>query len=105
MAKTRKPKVTRQQIEQDLRAVVGAEIKRAYLAIGKAVEIAGRDAGARHGLEVVSAAFAAVLDTYAKPNANNPQGMSDDPAAFRRYFAKIIAGGADRWESDIHGVV
>lgn len=87
-------RVTKKQIEQDLKALVEAEILRAYRDLGKVVERAGGQS-ALHGLQVVAFAFAAVLDTYAKPNALNPEGMSDDPPAFRRYFADIIADGGD----------
>jgi hypothetical protein len=87
-------RVTKKQIQQDLRALVAAEIKTTFGVLAGVVEQAGtRSGSARHGLEVTAFAFAAVLDAYAKPNAANPEGMCDDPQAFRRYFAEIIARG------------
>jgi len=46
------------------------------------------------GLKITAAAFGALLDIYAAPNSENPAGMCDDLAAFRRLFAQIIEGGA-----------
>lgn len=45
-------------------------------------------------LKVTACAFGALLDIYAAPNAENPEGMCDDLDAFRNVFAQIIAGGA-----------
>ncbi len=69
--------------------ITAEEVKRAYKKLGRHVQMAGGDS-ALHGLEVVTAAFALVLDTYANPNPENPEGMCDDPAAFRQYFADIL---------------
>ena len=69
-------------------------LRRAYLDVGKAVADASGGSALR-GLEIVAMAFAALLDTYAKPNSENPHGMCDDPEEFRRYFAKVIAGGGE----------
>lgn len=44
------------------------------------------------GLVCVATAFAVLLDAYAKPNAENSQGMCDDPIAFRQYFADVLLG-------------
>ncbi len=49
------------------------------------------DGSAVDGLSVVAHAFGVILDVYAKPNADNPEGMCDDPVAFRAYFAGMIA--------------
>jgi len=45
-------------------------------------------------LKVTACAFGVLLDIYAAPNAENPEGMCDDLDAFRNVFAQIIAGGA-----------
>jgi hypothetical protein len=42
---------------------------------------------AARGLEILTAAFAALLDCYALPNEQNPEGMCSDPVAFRKHFA------------------
>jgi hypothetical protein len=42
------------------------------------------------GLTITASCFAALLDVYAQPNENNPEGMCDDPAAFRQHFVEII---------------
>jgi hypothetical protein len=70
------------------------DVKAAYSALGKAVRKAS-GGSALHGLEIVAVAFAAVLDTYASPNALNPEGMCDDPRVFRQHFVALItnAGG------------
>jgi hypothetical protein len=57
--------------------------------VGELVTLAD-DHSALHGLELVACAFAAVLDIYAAPNLENPRGMCDDKAAFRRIFADLI---------------
>ncbi len=44
------------------------------------------------GLTTLAVAYAALLDIYAAPNPNNPQGMCDDKVAFRKHFASIIVG-------------
>lgn len=81
-------------IMRDLKRLVDGDIESSFFALGKVAEkVSG--GSALHSLEVVSFAFAALLDVYAKPNANNPQGMCDDPRAFRRHFAEIIARGGD----------
>lgn len=49
---------------------------------------------ARSGLEILTAAFGCLLDIYADPNPENPAGMCDDKAAFRKFFAQILEGGA-----------
>jgi hypothetical protein len=55
-------------------------------------EVAGEDGSAMEGLTMLSCAFGALLDSYAKPNGENPRGMCDDPAVFRKHFADLIAG-------------
>jgi hypothetical protein len=45
---------------------------------------------ALRGLTITASCFAALLDIYAQPNEENPEGMCDDPAAFRRHFAEVI---------------
>ena len=45
------------------------------------------------GLTLTAMAFSALLQTYALPNANCPEGMCDNPDAFRRHFAEIVARG------------
>jgi hypothetical protein len=45
-------------------------------------------------LETTAAAFGCLLDIYAAPNPENPQGMCDDKVLFRKHFAGIIEGGA-----------
>jgi len=44
-----------------------------------------------NGLTVIAMGFSSLLQIYALPNANNPEGMCDDPVAFRRHFAEIVA--------------
>jgi hypothetical protein len=43
------------------------------------------------GLTMIAGGFAMLLETYAKPNAENPEGMCDDVPAFRRHFADVVA--------------
>jgi hypothetical protein len=38
-------------------------------------EVAGEDGSAMEGLTMLSCAFGALLDSYAKPNGENPRGM------------------------------
>jgi hypothetical protein len=54
---------------------------------------ASADESALAGLTAVAAAFGALLDVYAAPNPDNAEGMCDDKAAFRKYFADIIVSG------------
>jgi hypothetical protein len=56
------------------------------------VEVTGEDGSALEGLTMFSCAFGALLDSYAKPNPENPRGMCDNPAEFRKHFADLIAG-------------
>ena len=60
--------------------------------LGKIVSDASKDS-ALEGLTRTAQIFSLLLDIYARPNAENPDGMCDDPAAFRRHFAEIIATG------------
>jgi hypothetical protein len=59
------------------------------------VEKASPDS-ALEGLRTVAAAFGCLLDVYASPNPNNPDGMCDDKVAFRKMFAEIIVNGSDQ---------
>jgi hypothetical protein len=45
---------------------------------------------ALRGLTVTASCFAALLDVYAQPNEQNPEGMCDDLQAFRHHFANVI---------------
>lgn len=56
-----------------------------------AIVEANSHGSALRGLTVTASCFAALLDVYAQPNENNPRGMCDNPQAFRRHFAEIIA--------------
>lgn len=47
------------------------------------------------GIETLATACAAMLDVYAMPNENNPQGMCDDPHDFRDYFCSRIMGAPE----------
>lgn len=60
--------------------------------LGEAVHLASKDS-AIEGLTRTAITFSFLLDIYAQPNAKNPEGMCDDPVAFRRMFAEIIATG------------
>jgi len=42
------------------------------------------------GLTVLAIALAVLLDRYALPNPENPEGMCYDPVAFRRDFAGVM---------------
>jgi hypothetical protein len=70
--------------------VTTAGMAKLLLDLNKLVLVAGGDLCALLGLEVVTRAFAALLDIYAAPNAENPQGMCDDRLAFRRHFADLL---------------
>lgn len=48
---------------------------------------------AMRGLDITAAAFACVLDIYSHPNEENPEGMCDDPIAFRKIYAEFIVNG------------
>ncbi len=74
-------------------------LKSTFVALGEVVRRASK-CSATDGLEITAMAFSALLDVYAKPNANNPAGMCDDPRAFRQYFADIIAGGTEGVSAD-----
>lgn len=74
----------------------GAEaqaLREICLSLGALVRRAG-DSSALKGLTVVATAFSLVLQTYALPNAENPEGMCDSPDLFRRHFAEIVAVAA-----------
>jgi len=55
-----------------------------------AIVEANSHGSALRGLTVTASCFAALLDVYAQPNEENPQGMCDDPHAFRQHFAELI---------------
>jgi hypothetical protein len=71
------------------------KLKALVVQLNEIVAATGQDS-AMDGLLVVSYAFAALLDAYALPNANNPDGMCDDPNAFRKVFADLIAAGSKK---------
>lgn len=48
---------------------------------------------AYEGLVLAAHAFAGLLDVYAQPNAENSEGMCDDPRELRKHFAEMIANG------------
>lgn len=45
---------------------------------------------ALEGLTLLTLAFGVILDIYAMPNENNPEGMCDSKEDFRKYFANIL---------------
>jgi hypothetical protein len=55
-------------------------------------ELAMRHAAgsALQGLTVLAGGFAVLLDMYAAPNPENPEGMCDDWFKFRNHFAEIM---------------
>jgi hypothetical protein len=68
------------------------QFKQVVADVGRIVDAVDPDS-ALYSLEVVATAFSALLQIYALPNANSPEGMCDDPETFRRYFAEIVATG------------
>jgi hypothetical protein len=70
-------------------AISDDEFKAALAKINNIVTEYGQDS-TMFGLETVAIAFAALLDVYAKPNEINPEGMCDDPVAFREHFCGLI---------------
>jgi hypothetical protein len=75
--------------------------KKLVLKLGAIVSEADPES-AMKGLTIVAGAFGCLLDIYAKPNPENPQGMSNDPRAFRRHFADIIAESVAVVTGDVH---
>lgn len=73
-----------------MKKVTQAEMERCIKEIGKVVEKHSMGSALR-GLDVTAAGFAGLCDIYAQPNADNPEGMCDDPIAFRKRFADFIA--------------
>lgn len=69
-------------------------INEVYLSLASVVERADPNS-ALIGLTLVASAFSLLLQTYALPNANNPEGMCDSPDLFRRHFAEIVATAVD----------
>lgn len=67
-----------------------AELKRCIAELNEVVAKHSYSS-ARRGLDVTAIAFSLLLDTYALPNAENSEGMCDDPAAFRKIYAALIA--------------
>ena len=73
--------------------VTEKELKQAIVEVGRIVAKHSKGNSALRGLGVTSAAFACVLDLYSHPNEENPEGMCDDPIAFRKIFADFIVTG------------
>lgn len=69
--------------------VTEAELKRCILELNNVVGKHSKGSVLR-GLNVLSAAFAGMLDMYSQPNAENPEGMCDDYIAFRRIYADAM---------------
>jgi hypothetical protein len=69
--------------------VTEAELKRCILELNNVVGKHSKGSVLR-GLDVLSAAFAGMLDMYAQPNEENPEGMCDDHVAFRHIYADAI---------------
>lgn len=72
--------------------VTGKELKQAIAQVNAVVGKHSKGSALR-GLDVTAAAFACVLDIYSHPNKVNPEGMCDDPIAFRKIFADFIVTG------------
>ena len=65
------------------------EFKKICKGVARVVRLADTESAAS-GLTLTALAFAAVLDNYAAPNEENPEGMCDDPQELRQYFADIL---------------
>lgn len=72
--------------------VTEKELKQAILEVGRVVAKHSKGSAFR-GLDITAAAFTCVLDLYSHPNGENPEGMCDDPIAFRQIFADFIVNG------------
>jgi hypothetical protein len=68
------------------------KLERVVVGLNALVEVFGKE-GALRGLQAVAVGFGILLDTYARPNPNNPEGMCDSAADFRKYFAEILEKG------------
>jgi len=77
MSKPRQRKFTRPEVEAAMQKLF------------KMVEDAAGNS-AFEGIRFLCICFAGMLDVYAQPNPNNPQGMVDDPAQLRAIAAQII---------------
>jgi len=75
-----------------MRQLSEVELKYFINKLNDLVLIAGQDSTI-DGLSILTYAFAALLDIYALPNPGNPQGMCDDPIAFRKIFSDILFTG------------
>jgi hypothetical protein len=69
--------------------ITQAQFEEAMGDLNELVEKYGAES-AMYGLTTVATVFAALLDVYAMPNPDNPQGMCEDKAAFRAHFARIL---------------
>jgi hypothetical protein len=72
--------------------VTEKELKQAIVELNRVVSKHCKGSAMR-GLDITAAAFACVLDIYSHPNEGNPEGMCDDPIAFRQIFADFIVTG------------
>lgn len=66
-----------------------AKVKKAIAALNEIMGTFSSES-AVVGLTGLAVACAVLLDNYSQPNDENPEGMCDDPQAFRRWFTNII---------------
>ena len=90
--KSKPSRVEKEVVELERIKVTEKELKQAIIELNRVV-IKHCKGSALRGLDVTSAAFACVLDIYSHPNEENPEGMCDDPIAFRKIFADFIVSG------------
>lgn len=81
--------------------VTETELKQAIVQLNKVVGKHSKGSALR-GLDITAAAFACVLDLYSHPNEENPEGMCDDPIAFRQIFADFIVNGPPIHEQTVN---
>jgi hypothetical protein len=60
---------------------------------------------ALEGLQAVAITFACLLEIYAKPNPENPEGMCDSIADFKAHFAALIQAVRLPAEEDADGEI
>jgi hypothetical protein len=82
--------------------VTERELKQAIIELNRVVAKHCKGSALR-GLDITAAAFACVLDIYSHPNEENPEGMCDDPIAFRKIFAEFIVTGPPIHEQTVSG--
>lgn len=80
--------------------VTERELRKAIVELNNVVSKHSKGSALR-GLDITAAAFACVLDIYSHPNENNPEGMCDDPIAFRKIFADFIVTGPPIHEKSV----